>query len=110
MNDDEWWEEEARSEAQQEAAAEEHFEKQAREWVRDNAAEFAREFFEDNYEKAVRVFTSERLQSFYVGHVQSATRVHSGADGIRSGCSFLSVWCFSTAVRKSILGNPLVTM
>lgn len=66
MNDD--WEDEARWEAEQEAAAEEHFEKQAREWVRDNAAEFAREFFEDNYEEAVRVFTSERLQSYYVEH------------------------------------------
>jgi hypothetical protein len=27
-----------------------------------------REFFEDNDEEAVRVFTSERLQSFYVEH------------------------------------------
>jgi hypothetical protein len=65
-NDD--WEDEGRWEAENEAAAEEHFEKQAREWVRDNAAEFAREFFEDNYDEAVRVFTSERLQSFYVRH------------------------------------------
>jgi hypothetical protein len=63
---DDDWEDEARWE--QEAAGEEHLEKQAREWVRDNAAEFAREFFEDNYEEAVRVFTSERLQSFYVEH------------------------------------------
>ena len=60
--------EDARWEAEHESAGEEHFEKQAREWVRDNAAEFAREFFEDNYEEAVRVFTSERLQSFYVEH------------------------------------------
>lgn len=67
MRDDDW-EDEARWEAEQEAAGEEHLEKQAREWVRDNAAEFAREFFEDNYEEAVRVFTSERLQSFYVEH------------------------------------------
>ena len=65
---DEFWEDEARWEAEHEAAGEEHFEKQAREWVRDNAAEFAREFFEDNYEEAVQVFTSERLQSFYVKH------------------------------------------
>jgi hypothetical protein len=66
------WEDEARWEAEQEAAAEARFEKQAREWVRDNAAEFAREFFEENYDEAVKVFTSERLQSFYVGHPELA--------------------------------------
>jgi hypothetical protein len=67
VNDDER-EDEARWEAVHEAAGKEYFEKQAREWVRDNPAEFAREFFEGNYEEAVRVFTSERLQSFYLQH------------------------------------------
>lgn len=60
--------EDARWEAEQEAAGEEYFEKQAREWLRDNAAELAHEFFEDNYEEAVKVFRSERLQSYYVEH------------------------------------------
>jgi hypothetical protein len=69
---DEFWEDEARFEADNEAAAEEHFEKQAREWVLDHSEEFARYFFEDNYEKAVRLFTSERLQSFYVEHPKLA--------------------------------------
>jgi hypothetical protein len=71
-DDDDFWEDEARSEAQQEAAAEEHFEEQARQWVRDNPAEFAREFFDENYGEAVKVFTSERLQSYYVEHPASA--------------------------------------
>ncbi|HEU5406394.1 MAG TPA: hypothetical protein VFU48_01405 [Nitrospira sp.] len=66
MNDD--WEDEARWEAEQEAAGEAYLETHCREWVRDHAAELAREFFEDNYEEAVQVFTSERLQSFYVQH------------------------------------------
>jgi hypothetical protein len=71
MNDD-FWEDEARWEADNESAAEEHFEKQAREWMLDHSEEFARYFFEDNREEAVRVFTSERLQSFYVKHPKLA--------------------------------------
>ncbi len=63
MNEEDW-EDDARWEAEQE----ERFENQAREWLRDNAAELAREFFEDNYEEAVKVFRSERLQSYYVEH------------------------------------------
>jgi len=62
------WEDEAWLEAAHEAAAEANFEKQVHEWVRDHPAEFAHEFFEDNYEEAVRVFTAERLQSYYVEH------------------------------------------
>ena len=61
-------EEDLRWEAEQEAAGEEYFEKHCREWLRDNASELAHEFFEDNYEEAVKVFRSERLQSFYVEH------------------------------------------
>ena len=63
MNEEDW-EDDARWEAEQE----ERFENQAREWLSDNAAELAHEFFEDNYEEAVKVFRSERLQSYYVEH------------------------------------------
>jgi hypothetical protein len=66
------WEDEARWEAELEAAGEEAFEKQHREWMRENAAELAHEFFEDNYDEAVRVFTSERLKSFYIKHPELA--------------------------------------
>jgi hypothetical protein len=69
---DAFWEDEERWEADNEAAAEEHFEKQARQWVFDHSEEFAHYFFEDNREEAVRLFTSERLQSFYVEHPQLA--------------------------------------
>lgn len=114
MNDDEW-EDEARWEAEQEAAAEEHFEKQAREWVRDNAAEFAREFFEDNYEEAVRVFTSERLQSFYVEHPDVALPALEALNYARSlmpthPCAALVFGATSTElVLKSVLLRPLIS-
>jgi hypothetical protein len=66
------WEDDARWEAEQEAAGEEQIERHAREWVRENSAELAHEFFEDNYDEAVRVFTSERLKSFYIKHPELA--------------------------------------
>jgi hypothetical protein len=69
---DDEFDDDARWEAAQEAAAEEHHEKIGREWARENAAELAKEFFEDNYEEAVRVFTTERLQSYYVQHPELA--------------------------------------
>jgi len=115
MNDDEWWEEETRLEAQQEGAAEEHFEKQAHEWVRDNAAEFAREFFEDNYEEAVRVFTSERLQSFYVEHPDLALPALEALNYARSlmpthPCAALVFGATSTElVIESVLLRPLIS-
>lgn len=115
MEDDEWWEEEARLEAEQEAAAEEHFEKQAREWVRDNAAEFAREFFDDNYEEAVRVFTSERLQSFYVEHPDLALPAFEALNYARSlmpthPSAALVFGATSTElVIKNVLLRPLIS-
>ncbi len=69
---DDEFDDDARSDAEQEAAAEEYHEKIGRAWARDNAAELAKEFFEDNYEEAVRVFTTERLQSYYVQHPELA--------------------------------------
>lgn len=115
MNDHEWWKEEAGLEAQQEAAAEEHFAKQARQWVRDNATEFAHEFFEDNYEEAVRVFTSERLQSFYVEHPDVALPALKALDYARSlmpshACAALVFGATSTElVIKSVLLRPLIS-
>jgi hypothetical protein len=51
-----------------EAAREEHYDKACREWVRDNAEELAKDFFEENYAEAVEAFRSERLNSYYVAH------------------------------------------
>jgi len=104
-------EDEARWEAENEAAGEEHFETQAREWVRDNAAEFAREFFEDNYEKAVRVFTSERLQSFYVKHPDLAVLVlgESGTGKELFARALVFGATSTELVIKNVLLRPLIS-
>lgn len=56
----------ARYDADQEAAAEVHYEKMAKEWVRENAATLAKDFYADNYDEAINEFTSDRLQSYYL--------------------------------------------
>jgi len=60
------FEDEARYEAEHEAAAEVYYEKIGKEYVRDNAAELAKDFYEGNYDDAVNEFTSARLQSYYL--------------------------------------------
>lgn len=59
-------------EAEQEAAAEAAYDRLYRElgpqWARDHD----QELFEEHYEEAVKEFTSERLQSYYVAHPKLA--------------------------------------
>ncbi len=67
MGDSEdFWEEEARSEVDMEAQGEAHHDEIGRRWARDNAEELAKDAYEENYERAIEAFTSERLQSYYL--------------------------------------------
>ncbi len=67
MGDSEdFWEEEARSEAEMDARGEAYAEEIGRQWAHDNAHELAKEAFEENYQQAIEEFTSERLQSYYL--------------------------------------------
>lgn len=62
----------ARHEAEQEAAAEAYYERLGKDYVRNNAEELAKEFYEENYSDAIREFTSERLQSYYLAQPELA--------------------------------------
>jgi hypothetical protein len=63
---EDFWDEEARHEAETEAQGEAYHDEIGRRWARDNAAELAKEAFEENYQQAIDEFTSERLQSYYL--------------------------------------------
>ncbi len=66
MGDDEdFWDEEARSEAAMEAAGEACAEAQALKYIEDNQPELAEQFYEQNREQAIEDFRVERLQQFY---------------------------------------------
>ena len=66
MGDDEdFWEEEARSEAAMEAAGEAYVEEQARRYIEDNQVELAAEFLESNREQAIEDFRRDRLRQYY---------------------------------------------
>lgn len=83
-DEDDLRDEDARWEAENEAAEDEHFEYVGRQWVESNAAELAREFFETNYEEAVRVFSKARLQSYYLKHTDVAVPAFGALDYARS--------------------------
>jgi hypothetical protein len=114
MHDDEW-EDEERWEAEQEAAGEEQLERHAREWVRENADELAHEFFETNYEKAVKVFRSERLQSFYVKHPDLAVSALEALNYARTlmpthpRAALVFATTSTELVIKNVLLRPLIS-
>jgi hypothetical protein len=67
MGDSEdFWDEEARAEAEMDAQGEAYHDAIGRQWAEDNAAELSKDAYEENYERAIEAFTSERLQSYYL--------------------------------------------
>lgn len=67
MGDSEdFWDEEARSEAEMDAQGEAYHDEIGRQWARDNAGELAKDAYEENYQRAIEEFTAERLQSYYL--------------------------------------------
>jgi hypothetical protein len=63
---EDFWEEEARSEAAWEAQGEAYLDEVGRKWAEEHAEILADDAYERNYERAIEAFTSERLQSFYL--------------------------------------------
>jgi hypothetical protein len=54
------------------------------EWARDHAEQLSQEHYEGNYEQAVKEFTSERLQSYYLADPKLAVSAFESLDYARS--------------------------
>jgi hypothetical protein len=70
MHDDDYWD--YANEAAEEAYREELYKELGPEWARDHAEELLQEHYDD----AVSLFTSERLQSYYLKHPSLAIPAH----------------------------------
>ena len=109
------FDDDARYEADQEAAAEAYYEQIGKDWARDNAGALAKDFYEENYKDAVRQFTSERLQSYYlqqpvlaVPALNALRYAQSLMPAFHQGALVFAVTATELAV-KNVLLKPIIS-
>ena len=116
MGDSEdFWNEEARHEAEMDAQGEAYHDEIGRQWARDNAGELAKDAYEENYERAIQEFTSERLPSYYLKESELAVPAFNSLSHAKEllGPSHKAALLFAVTATeltvKNVLLKPIIS-